>query len=120
MAPSFLADECVFQGTIDFLRNRGFEVTRAQDLSLRGAPDREVLLRAQKLNLVLLTNDLEFGDIRRYPPSRHKGISVLKLKDYSSMADVHIVLQDLPTKEEHIAGSLFIVDRRRWRKRLRP
>jgi len=120
MPPRFLADECVYQETIDLLRNRGFDVVRVQNLSLRGAPDREVLLKAQELERVLLTNDLGFGDIRRYSPSGFKGIIILKLKDYGSMADVHAVLQDLLAKERRFAGALFIVDRHKWRKRTRP
>jgi len=120
MAPRFLADECVYQETIDLLRGRGFDVVRVQDLGLGGASDREVLLKAQELDRVLLTNDLGFSDIRSYPPSRYRGIIVLKLRDYSSIADVHTVLQDLLAKEKRLAGALFIVDRRKWRKRTRP
>jgi len=115
--PSFLADECVYQETIDFLRSRGFDVVRVQDLGLGGASDREVFTKAQELNLVLLTNDLGFSDIRSYPPSGHRGIIVLRLRDYRSVADVHAVLGDLLASEERFAGALFIVDRHKWRKR---
>lgn len=51
MAPRSLADECVYQETIEFLRNLGCDVMRAQGLGLRGAPDREVFRKAQERDL---------------------------------------------------------------------
>ena len=120
MPPRFLVDECTYQETIEFLRDLGFDVIRVQDLGLRGASDREVLIKAQQLGRVLLTNDLGFADIRRYPPSSHGGIIILRLKNYSSVADVHSVLRDLLDKEKRFRGALFIVDHHKWRKRTRP
>ncbi len=49
MPPQFLVDECTYQETIEFLRDLGFDVIRVQDLGLRGASDREVLIKAQQL-----------------------------------------------------------------------
>jgi predicted nuclease of predicted toxin-antitoxin system len=119
-APQFLADECVYQETVNFLCNLDFDVLKAQDLSLRGAPDRQVLDKAQELNRVLLTNDRGFGDIRRYPPSRHQGVILLRIKGYRFVHDVHSVLQDLLSHETRFRGALFIVDRHKWRKRRTP
>ncbi|MFH1609073.1 MAG: DUF5615 family PIN-like protein [Candidatus Bipolaricaulota bacterium] len=118
--PRFLADECTYTETIEFVRGLGFEVIRIQDLGLREAPDPVILAKAQELDCVLLTNDQGFGDIRLYPPSDHKGIVVLKLADYRSTAKVHAVLKDLLNKEKDLRRALFMADHTKWRKRTKP
>lgn len=116
----FLADECVYTETIEFIRKLQFDVVRVQDLHLGGAPDPQIFAKAQELKRVLLTNDRGFGDIRAYPPSSHHGIMVLKLADYKSVPDVHAVLKDLLGREKDLNRVLFIVNRNKWRKRTKP
>ncbi len=117
----FLADECIFDCTVAFLRDRGWEVTTVKELGLQGAKDPLIFSQAQALGAVLLTRDLEFGDIRRFPPSRHQGIIVLKMT-YRDSREVHATLGKLlaETEEEGFKGTLFIVDREKWRRRKKP
>ena len=117
----FLADECTFDSTVEFLRNEGWDVTTVKEIGLRGAKDPEVLNKAQEMGAVLVTRDLGFGDIRRVPLSGYCGIVVLKMTYYAS-GEVHVVLRKMlrEVKEDEFAGTLFIVDRNKWRKRRRP
>lgn len=115
--PNFLADECTYTETIEFVRGLGFDVIRIQDLGLREAPDPVIFAKAQELGRVLLTNDQGFADIRAYPPSTHCGIVVLKLTGYNATPQVHAVLQDLLSQEKDMQKALYVVDRNKWRKR---
>lgn len=67
---------------------------------------------------MLLTRDQEFGDIRRFPPSSHLGVIVLKMK-YQEASQVHAVLHKLlqTMSEGDWGGTLFVVDKNKWRKR---
>lgn len=117
----FLADECTFDSTVEFLREAGWDVATVKELGLQGARDPVIFAKAQEMSAVLLTRDMEFGDIRRFPPSMHHGIIVLKMT-YQASNEVHTVLKKLlaETKEEEFEGTLFTVDRKKWRKRRKP
>ena len=60
----FLADECTYQITVDFLRREGWKVKTVVELGMIGAIDTQVFSKAQELRLVLITRDKGFGDIR--------------------------------------------------------
>jgi predicted nuclease of predicted toxin-antitoxin system len=62
------------------LRNAGFEADTVFDEHLEGAEDAQIASRSQKEDRVLVTLDLDFSDIRTYPPSHHAGIIVLRPK----------------------------------------
>lgn len=117
----FLADECTFAPTVEFLRNEGWDVVTVKEIGLRGAKDPEVLDKAQEMRVVLITRDMDFGDIRKFPPSAYCGVVVLKMT-YRTSDEVHAVLRKMlrEVKEDEFAGTLFIVDRNKWRKRRRP
>jgi predicted nuclease of predicted toxin-antitoxin system len=62
------------------LSNAGFEADTAGDERLAGAEDRVIASRSQEERRVLVTLDLDFGNLRTYPPSQHAGIIVLRPK----------------------------------------
>jgi len=70
---------------------------------------------------VLITRDMDFGDIRKFPPSAYGGVIVLKMI-YRTSSKVHAVIRKmlLEVKENEFAGALFIVDHNKWRKRRKP
>ncbi|MBC7098754.1 DUF5615 family PIN-like protein [Candidatus Bipolaricaulota bacterium] len=45
----FLADECTFDLTVEFLRSEGWDVTTVKEIGLRGAKDPEVLNKAREM-----------------------------------------------------------------------
>lgn len=103
---------------VEFLRNEGWDVATVKGIGLRGAKDPVVLNKAQEMAAVLVTRDLGFGDIRRFPPSAYCGVVVLKMT-YHTSDEVHAVLRKMlrEVKEDEFAGTLFVVDRNKWRKR---
>lgn len=48
------------------------------DEQLGGNPDARVFDASQTEDRILVTFDLDFSDIRNYPPENHKGIWVLR------------------------------------------
>ena len=113
---NFLADECVYQLTVNLLRQWGYAVATAQEVGLTGCPNGEVLRYAWHHQVVFLTRDKDFTDIRLYPPSHYHGIVVLKITP-SNQAHVHQVLREcLQTLSfEQLRGKLVIVDRKKYR-----
>lgn len=60
------------------LRSYGHDVETALAEHLGGAADPELLAACQAERRVLVTLDLDFSDIRAYPPATHRGIWVLR------------------------------------------
>jgi len=56
-------------------------------------PDDKVLEIARRLDAVLITADLGFGNILKYPPLSHEGIIVLRL-EYRTACGVSRTLLD--------------------------
>jgi predicted nuclease of predicted toxin-antitoxin system len=108
---NLLADHCVWGKTIRLLRQSGQAVTTLKELGKEAASDDEVLAIARELDAVLITNDLDFGNVQLYPPSSHEGIIVLRL-DYRTAFRVHQVLVDFlgRTNREEIRGALVIIN----------
>lgn len=63
------------------LWDRGHDVTDVIDEGLGGEDDSPVLKAAVDEDRILFTFDLDFADIRAYPPGSHAGIVVFRLKD---------------------------------------
>jgi predicted nuclease of predicted toxin-antitoxin system len=62
------------------LREYGFDPDTVWDRSLCGADDQTIADRVRGEGRILLTLDLDFANIRAYPPDQHPGIIVLRLK----------------------------------------
>ena len=75
-----LADHCVYGVTIGLLKRSGYDVVSLRELTDPSASDPEVLRLAIARDLVLLTNDIGFGNVLLYPPREHSGMIVLKMK----------------------------------------
>jgi len=64
---------------------------------------------------------MDFGDIRKFPPLAHCGVVVLKMT-YRASDEIHAVLRKMlkEVNEDEFVGTLFVVDRNKWRKRRGP
>ena len=71
----FLVDANLPRSTAALLRTLGHEVEFARDIGLAAAPDRDIATRAKTTGAVILTRDLDFADIRQYPPENYVGLS---------------------------------------------
>jgi predicted nuclease of predicted toxin-antitoxin system len=115
----FLIDECVLGKTVRLLRKEGFSVTTIQELGKSSATNGTVINIANKQKAIIITNDLDFGNLILYPLGCHEGIIVLRprLDTPEAVDDVHSVLIRLlkETKPTELEKSLIIVDRNKYR-----
>ena len=72
----FVIDEDMPRSTSKVLKDCGYGVKDIRDYGLRGAKDEEVYQFAQENQSALLTGDMCFGNILRFPVGRHFGIVV--------------------------------------------
>jgi predicted nuclease of predicted toxin-antitoxin system len=77
----FLADESLPRAVARALRAAGHDAVDARDVGLRGRPDEEVHARAVAEGRVLLSADLDFANVLRFPPASHHGVVVLRVPD---------------------------------------
>ena len=113
-----LADECVYRGTVDLLREWKHQVETVQEVALTGQDDVFILGHAVGAGQVLITNDMHFSNILVSPPSDHQGIIVLKIRPRTQQR-VHAVLSRFlaGATQESIKNTLVIVDRNKYRVR---
>lgn len=78
MALRFKLDENIPREAVSLLRDAGHDVGTAIDQRLGGAADERVLGVCRDEARVLVTLDLDFGDIRAYPPASHAGVWVVR------------------------------------------
>jgi predicted nuclease of predicted toxin-antitoxin system len=113
---TIFADECVYQITVELVRSWGFLVVTAQEVGLAGHTNSELLVYSQNHQLIFLTRDKDFADIRIYPPSDFNGIIVIKITP-SNQHEVHEILHQLlsTTPLNELNSRLVIVDRKKYR-----
>jgi len=114
----FLSDECVYNTTTQLLRNWGHDVVTAQEADLAGKPDEDILAYAVKHKRVLITIDMDFSNIRRFPPKSYIGIIVLKIRPRIAEKIYKVLEQVLRDVDgERLSKSLVIIDQSKYRVR---
>ena len=107
----FKVDENLPAEVAALLVEAGHDALTVPDQQLGGRPDLDVANVCRHEGRVVVTLDLDFSDIRAYPPADFAGIIVLRL----SRLDKHCVLLALQRllpilNQEPLAGKLWIVD----------
>jgi predicted nuclease of predicted toxin-antitoxin system len=77
---TFKIDENLPKDVAELLRSHGFSVETVEAEGLGGADDNVLAAAIQREHRVLITLDLDFSDIRTYPPEHYSGIIVLRPK----------------------------------------
>jgi hypothetical protein len=67
-------DENLGLSAIELLRHAGYAAERVYDEGLSGAKDPVVWQRVCQEHRFFITLDLDFADIRRFPPGSHPGV----------------------------------------------
>ena len=78
MALRFKLDENLQHEAQALVLGAGHDAHTVHDERLVGHPDSTILDVCLNEDRVLVTLDLDFADIRQYPPSSHRGIWVLR------------------------------------------
>ena len=70
----------------DSLRSQGHDVDTVLDENLQGHADPEIWQAAQTERRFLITQDLDFSDVRRYQPGTHAGLLLVRLQEPGRLA----------------------------------
>jgi predicted nuclease of predicted toxin-antitoxin system len=117
----FLADVGVSVSTAEMLRQRGHEVLHLSEVSLHRLPDDEILVLARDESRVVLTLDLDFGDLLAAGAHRLPSVILFRLRDQTPRSVNPRLLALLSEREEDlVAGALVIVEDNRYRLRRLP
>jgi predicted nuclease of predicted toxin-antitoxin system len=98
------------------LRSAGFDALTVKDQRLGGENDRRIVDVCLHEQRALVTNDLDFSDIRSYPPRDFHGFVVLRLHRQDRTHVLDVLKRVLPIlKEETLSNRLWIVEENRIR-----
>lgn len=109
-------DENMPAAMAELLRQAGHDLRTVTDEGLGGTDDPQILEAASRERRVLVTFDLDFADIRKYPVGSHSGIVVFRLHD-QRWAVLESPARNLISSGilDRICGGLAIVDEARIR-----
>ena len=115
----FLADQDVYQRTVDHLCALEHDVLRARDAGLARASDEELLRYAHREQRLLITRDKDFGALVFLMRRQHSGVILLRMNPLTVDA-VHQELRRLLKKhtEIELRNRFVVVEPGRYRIRL--
>ncbi|MEE9602948.1 MAG: DUF5615 family PIN-like protein [Thermoguttaceae bacterium] len=107
----FKVDENLPTEAVDVLRDAGHDAMSVVDQQMGGRPDTDIAAVCRQEDRVVVTLDLDFADIRAYPPADYPGIIVLRLARLDKRR-VLSVMQRLTAlvEQEPLSDKLWIVD----------
>lgn len=103
----FLLDANISPETANFLRSHGFAVKSLLELDLGNLDDQEVANIARRERSILITFDLDFGEMQYFASDKKFGVIVLRLSD-QRVEKVNMVLLSF-------LGSYHQILRKEWR-----
>lgn len=98
------------------LGRMGHDVETAPGEGLAGRPDGDIWTAAQDEQRFLITQDLDFSDLRKFTPGAHAGILVVRYRNPGRLALARAVI-DLFTHEDvdAWAGCFVVATERKLR-----
>ena len=113
----FLLDADMPRSSAEVLRALDIDVKDVRDLGMRYAKDSEIIAYAQRTGRVVITRDLDFGSILRYPD--HPGAIILRLPFEYTAKELNEVLKDFLSSvdEKIIQKAIIILELGRYRRR---
>jgi predicted nuclease of predicted toxin-antitoxin system len=112
----FKIDENLPVEAAEVLAAAGNDAVTVPDQRMGGAPDPDLANVCRREDRAILTLDLDFADIRAYPPGDYPGIIVLRLVRLDKPRLLAVIRRLLPMlKQEPLAGHLWIVEEARVR-----
>ncbi len=87
----------------------GFDVDTTLEEQLQGRPDAEIWAAAQSERRLLVTQDLDFSDIRRFEPGTHEGLLLVRLPDSDQWRIGDFLVAWLSQPDARTWGGCFVV-----------
>lgn len=117
----FLADMGVSQRVVAWLRDQGHDAVHLRDEGLQRLPDRQLFSRAISEDRIILTFDLDFGEIAALAGRQAASVILFRLKNPRTPHVVERLAAVLEISAEPLtAGSLIVIEDSRHRVRTLP
>ncbi len=93
-------DENLPARLVPVLQGHGFDVDTVPEEQLSGKPDAQVWQAVNAEGRFLITQDLDFSDIRQFAPGTHPGLLLVRLREPGAQA----LLEAINVVASEIAG----------------
>ncbi len=106
----FKIDENLPVEAAELLRNAGHDTITVHDQQMVGELDPRIAAVCQAEVRAMVTLDLDFSDIRTYPPGDYHGIVVLRPRTQAKPSVLNLIVQLVPLlNAEPLEGNLWIL-----------
>lgn len=111
----------IAQSTVKWLLEQGHAASHVRDLHMHQASDEEIIAKAKQEGSIVLTCDLDFGDIMAVTGDKSPGIIIFRLEN-SKPDNINKRLKQVLQESSASLhkGALIIVEDARHRVRLLP
>jgi predicted nuclease of predicted toxin-antitoxin system len=117
----FMADAGISPKTVEFLTQLGHEAVHVRTLGLQRAPDVVLVERARADSSVVLTFDLDFGDILALGVLDRPSVIIFRLSDQRADSVNQCLSAVLAERVSDLqSGALILVEDARYRVRKLP
>lgn len=117
----FLADMGISQTTVKWIKEQGFDAVHVRDMNMHRAPDPEILEKAKNDTGIVLTCDLDFGEMLSASGEDCPSVIIFRLEDETPEHVNRRLKQVLPESTEAlIKGAIIVVEEGRHRIRRLP
>lgn len=117
----FIADMGISQTTVQWLKELGFDAVHVRDRNLQRSTDTEIVETAKKENRIVITCDLDFGDIISASGETYPSAIILRLENETPDNVNRRLRQVLAESSEIlIRGAIISVEETRHRVRSLP
>jgi len=108
----FVIDEDVARSTAKILADAGHEIIDVRDKGLRGAEDAKIFHFAQSKKAILLSADVGFGNLKKFPLGHHHGILIAHFPNELSVQEINRqILHALSQlKDKDLSRNLIIIE----------
>lgn len=113
----FLLDANMPRSSAKMMRSLGLDVVDVRDIGMMASSDRAIIEYALKTKRIVVTRDMDFGELLRYP--LHPGSIILRLPFEYKSDEINKVLQEFfrSAKPNELADAIIIVELGRYRRR---
>ena len=108
----FLIDEDMPRSTVKVLKTKGFDSLDVRDCGLRGKSDDEIFKFAKREKAIILTGDMGFGNLLRFPIGSHFGIVIVHFPNEVPTSELNSqIIKALDNlAEAEFKGNLIIIE----------
>ena len=118
---NFVADAGISPRTVEFLREQGHDVVHVRDIGMQRAKESEILELARSQDRIVLTFDLDFGDLLALGLSDKPSTIIFRLDDETAdSVNTNLLTVLAQTESDLRDGALILVQEFRYRVRRLP